>query len=243
MDTRPAAPEQLDGFCVFGASGHGLTIATYLQRHFGALGVGRLAAFVDDERGGRDEMLQGVPIVSCEEWRARLRHLLCVVGIGSPSKKRAVAERLAAAGARFENIYDRLPEDTHPHVVFDVGAFVAWGIFIGPMTVVGRHVQVLPNCSVGHDVSIGDYSTICPSCTISGYVNIGPEVFLGAGTIIVNGRSDRRLRIGAGAVLAAGSVVTKDVPAGESWCGNPARPLRALALARRMRDAHDTVAS
>lgn len=52
-------------------------------------------------------------------------------------------------------------------------------------------------------------------------VDIGTEVFLGAGTIVVNGRCDRRLRIGQGAVRGAGSAVTKNVPDGARWSGNP----------------------
>ena len=43
---------------------------------------------------------------------------------------------------------------------------------------------------------------------------------IGAGAVILPG-----LRIGAGAMIGAGAVVTRDVPAGETWVGNPARPL------------------
>ena len=236
MSGRPQSDIEQDGatgFCVFGASGHGFAIATALHQHFGALGAGSFVAFVDDVRGGRGETFEGVPILSFEEWRRSYRHLPCLVGIGSPSGRRAVVERMEAAGARFERVYDRLPATAYPYVRFGEGAFVGWGIFVGPLTVIGRHVQVLTNCSIGHDVTIGEFTTICPSCTISGYVDIGPDVFLGAGTIVVNGRQGRPLRIGAGAVLGAGSVVTKDVPAGARWSGNPARPLRAIARLRR----------
>ena len=41
---------------------------------------------------------------------------------------------------------------------------------------------------------------------------------IGAGAIILPG-----VRIGAGAMIGAGAVVTRDVPAGETWVGNPAR--------------------
>lgn len=51
-----------------------------------------------------------------------------------------------------------------------------------------------------------------------GKVSIGDEVFIGMNTLIVNS-----VEIGEGAVLAAGSVVTKDIPAWEIWGGNPAK--------------------
>jgi acetyltransferase-like isoleucine patch superfamily enzyme len=36
------------------------------------------------------------------------------------------------------------------------------------------------------------------------------------------------IEIGEGAMVGAGSVVTKSVPAGELWAGNPARFIRKL---------------
>ena len=53
-------------------------------------------------------------------------------------------------------------------------------------------------------------------------VTIGHDVWIGHGAIVLPGRT-----IGNGAVIAAGSVVTKDVPAYQIMAGNPARVIRA----------------
>jgi acetyltransferase-like isoleucine patch superfamily enzyme len=54
-------------------------------------------------------------------------------------------------------------------------------------------------------------------------VRIGSDVWIGGGAIILPGVS-----IGDGALIGAGSVVTRDVPAGATAFGNPAR-VRAQA--------------
>lgn len=55
-------------------------------------------------------------------------------------------------------------------------------------------------------------------------VRIGDDVFIGVNAMILKG-----VTIGDRAIIAAGSVVTKDVPADEIWGGNPARCLRGAA--------------
>jgi carbonic anhydrase/acetyltransferase-like protein (isoleucine patch superfamily) len=54
-------------------------------------------------------------------------------------------------------------------------------------------------------------------------VEIGENVWLGAGVMVLPG-----CRIGANAVVGAGTVVTKNIPANEIWVGNPARKLRNI---------------
>jgi acetyltransferase-like isoleucine patch superfamily enzyme len=49
---------------------------------------------------------------------------------------------------------------------------------------------------------------------------IGEDVFIGVGTIIIGVES-----IGDGAVIGAGSVLTKNVPSYEIWAGNPAKKI------------------
>ena len=53
-------------------------------------------------------------------------------------------------------------------------------------------------------------------------VDIGHDVWIGAGALLLPGCT----QIGNGAVIGAGSVVTKDVGAYEIWVGNPAKKVK-----------------
>ena len=48
-------------------------------------------------------------------------------------------------------------------------------------------------------------------------VTIEDKAFVGAHSILLKG-----VTVGKGAVIGAGSVVTRDIPPGEVWAGNPA---------------------
>lgn len=54
-------------------------------------------------------------------------------------------------------------------------------------------------------------------------IYIEEGVFIGAGSFVLKG-----VTIGARSIIGAGSVVTKSIPAGEVWGGNPARFIRKV---------------
>ena len=86
---------------------------------------------------------------------------------------------------------------------------------------------------VAHDCVIGDYVTFAPSVKCNGNIKIEDHVYIGTGAIIKQGKPFKPLIIGKGAIIGAGAVVTKNVPAGMTVFGNPAIELTKENLRRR----------
>lgn len=95
------------------------------------------------------------------------------------------------------------------------------------------HVQIGSRCKIGGDVKI--YDTDFHSISFSERTNretdiakskeiiIEDDVFIGAHSIILKG-----VHVGSGAVIGAGSVVTKNIPANEVWGGNPVQFIKKM---------------
>jgi serine O-acetyltransferase len=84
-------------------------------------------------------------------------------------------------------------------------------ILIGPTTIGS-------NCSVTHNVTIG----FGLGATGRGFPVIGNDVWIGPGATLTG-----PITVGDGAVIAAGAVVSRDVPSRALVAGNPARVVQA----------------
>jgi len=85
---------------------------------------------------------------------------------------------------------------------------------------VGARSWLMKGVHVGHDAQIGEDCELAPHCSVGGHVKIGDRVRVGQGATF-----KPFVTVGDDARIGMGAVVVKDVPAGETWVGNPARPL------------------
>ena len=108
-----------------------------------------------------------------------------------------------------------------PNVVIGEGSLVQHGVLITTDVQVGLACKLNFAAAIHHDCRIGDFCTLAPGCRLLGSVTIAEQVFVGAGAIVLP-----HCQIGAGAVIAAGAVVTRDVSPGETVGGVPAQPLK-----------------
>jgi acetyltransferase-like isoleucine patch superfamily enzyme len=91
-------------------------------------------------------------------------------------------------------------------------------IVIGNDVALGPHVRIF---TATHDYTTYDLKDVAQS------VNVEDNAWVGGGAIILPG-----VTIGRGAIVGAGSVVTKDIPAFSVAVGNPARVVRTRDMAR-----------
>jgi UDP-2-acetamido-3-amino-2,3-dideoxy-glucuronate N-acetyltransferase len=119
------------------------------------------------------------------------------------------------------------------------GAKIGADVSIGCLAHVGRDTVIADGCRIQGGAYVADLSVlkesvfIGPNATLLNDkyppsrdsnlwepITIGESAVIGGGATILPG-----LTIGSHSVLAAGSVLTKDLPAGEVWAGNPAKYL------------------
>lgn len=90
------------------------------------------------------------------------------------------------------------------------------GIFIGDGTLIGHNVVL---ATLNHAKSPMDRGTMIPAP-----IHIGKRVWIGSNATILPG-----VTIGDGAIVAAGAVVTKDIPENTIVSGVPAKVMRTIS--------------
>jgi sugar O-acyltransferase (sialic acid O-acetyltransferase NeuD family) len=146
------------------------------------------------------------------------------VAISDPSTRATIAERCRGDGIEpWSLAADNVV--VGDEVTMGPGSFLSQFCLVTCNVVIGQHFHANPFCHVAHDCVIGDFVTLAPGARCNGNVAIEDFAYVGSGALIRNGKPGRPIRIGRGATVGMGAVVTKDVPPGAIVVGNPARPI------------------
>jgi acetyltransferase-like isoleucine patch superfamily enzyme len=170
--------------------------------------------------------------------------------IGYPVSRGGGGPLVLGAGARLRSgtvLYDG--------TTIGQGLQTGHGVVVREGSVIGDDVSIWSNSVVDYCCRIGNRAKIHCNCYVAQYTELEDDVFLAPGVTIANDLypGDERsaevmagpkigaaaqvgvnvtilpyVRIGAGSLIGAGSVVTRDIPAGVVAFGNPATARREV---------------
>ena len=205
---------------IIGAGGFGREVA-WLVEDINANDLQwNLIGYIDEDRSKHGIVLNGYPVIGTLEKFSVKSELFAVCAVGNPEIKKVLVEKAITAGLRFANLI-------HPdvkmskHVGMGFGNIICAGSIITVNIMIGNHVIINLDCTVGHDTIIKDYVTCAPSVNISGQVVIEEGCDIGTNVAIIQGKN-----IGKWSIIGAGAVVSRDIPSGCTAVGIPAKPVK-----------------
>jgi sugar O-acyltransferase (sialic acid O-acetyltransferase NeuD family) len=213
----PAEARRAKGIIIVGAGSHGTVVADILQRAHEAGSDAVPIGFVDDTPHLLGTAVLGLDVLAPIASLGDIVHDAVIVAVGDNHARRAVTERLLAAG-------ERLATGIHPRACIapsasiGEGSVICAGAVISPRVATGRGVIINTNASVDHHSVVEDFAHVSAGATVGGWTRIGADALIAVGASVISG-----MTVGARTVIGSGAVVVVHIPADVVAFGVPAR--------------------
>lgn len=211
-------------FGLFGAGGFAREVMPFVKESVAktlSVSLNNIDAYFVETWQPKESKVNGYSVISSNEFIRIDGKKYFTVAVGSGTDREVMVSKV---GANAEPLTLFAPQA----VILDCNTIATGSVFC-PNTMVtsnakiGKFFQCNIYAYVAHDCVIGDFVTFAPGVRCNGRVHIDDYAYIGTNAIIREGTSEKPLRIGKGAVVGMGAVVTKDVPDGATVIGNPAR--------------------
>ncbi|HYF67675.1 MAG TPA: acetyltransferase [Ohtaekwangia sp.] len=207
---------------IYGAGGFGREVALMIRQINQHHPAWELKGFYDDGKSP-GELVDGLSVIGGQKQLMDLNEeISIVVAIADSATRKKIVSSIARSNISFPVIIhpQAMPGDIERNK-FGKGSIITAGCILTTSVILEEFVIINLSCTVGHDVTLGAYTSVMPGCSLSGSVKVGEEVLIGTGARILP-----QLTLGTRCRVGAGAVVTHDVPPDTTVIGVPAKPMK-----------------
>lgn len=202
---------------IIGSGGHGQVV-----EEAASLSGWRTVGYIDDTKQ-IGSIIRGVPVIGgldlLSNREITSQHAF-VVAIGDQFHRRRIATSLLESDGCLATVI-------HPNAVVSpsssigTGTVVMAGCVINLGSTIGRFCIINTGSTIDHDNRLDDGVQIAPGVNLAGHVVCERDSFLGIGAAVIP-----RVTIHEEAIIGAGAVVTRNIPARCTAVGSPARLIK-----------------
>ena len=180
-----------------------------------------LGYIIDSKFGSPGTLINQKPILGDFIWLSENKeNIYAICGVGDPVLRKHLVERALKLDVSFINAIHPSATLT-PWVNLGVGVVITAGCRLTNQIIIGNHVQINLNSTIGHNSKLDDYVTIAPGTNISGNVSISKGSYIGTGVNIIE-----KINIAEWSIIGAGSTIIRDIPPNTTVVGSPGKIIK-----------------
>lgn len=145
-----------------------------------------------------------------------------ICAIANPKVKMLLTKMIEDRGGTFINLIHHTAIISH-RAMIGRGVVICQFVTVSCDANIGNHVLINLASEIGHDASVGEYSSLMSYVDITGNVSVGKGTYWGSGS-----RALPHSKIENNSTVGAGSVVLKKVKENQTVFGIPAMPIMKI---------------
>lgn len=207
----------MNKIAIIGSGGLGRETLAMIRQINSVTPAWEVVGFFDDNMP-KGSTVNKMPVLGKVEDITASDNVYVVMAVGTPVHKEAISKRINPS-ARFATLIHPTAVVADPeYVSIGEGCILTAGSRITTNIILGKHVLLNLNATVGHDSKIGDFCSVMPGANVAGYIEIGQSVLIGSCAAVIN-----ESKVGRGAKIGSGAVVISNIEEFATAVGVPAR--------------------